>query len=80
MPLIHVPAMIAALGGIYGAIVPGHSGPRHSTTEFERKPLWVPAAQYHSNEPAGQPDDGQDLLDGVLFSRLDGRELGDAIE
>lgn len=80
MRLIRVPAMIAALGGIKDAIVPGHSGPRHSTTEFERKPLWAPTAQDHANESAGQPDNGQDPLDGVLFSRLDDRELGEAIE
>jgi len=80
MTLVRVPAMIAALNGVNGAIVPAQSAPRHSSTEFELKPLWVPDDGNHVNESDSPLDDGQDPLEGVLFSPLDDSELGDAIE
>lgn len=79
MSLIHVPSMINSLGRINGVIVPGHSVPSHSTNKFEKRPLWIPVYQDYANEPVGLSD-RQDPLDRVLFSRLNERELGDAIE
>lgn len=80
MSLIHVPTMISALNGVNGAIVPGQSHPRHSTTKFERTPLWVPAARNPENHSDGHINDGRDPLEGVLCSPLDDGELGNAIE
>lgn len=79
MPLVHVPTMIAALNLVAGAIVPGQPDPRHNIGQYERRAVWTPVIDDSLVGPKPPVDDGQDPLEGVLFSSLTDDELGEAI-
>ncbi len=80
MSVIRVSAMIAALDGVNNAIIPGQPDRRLTTSNFELRPLWAPGVGNPGTDPGDHLNDGHDPLDGILVSRLDDGELGEAIQ